>query len=102
MCYLQLSLWHIPAEIIIGNTLSMEIREVYYTPAHYLGNWDARLKLQKQKETIKSSLALEDVKTGETVKTETKIEVAPKTQEQAKKTDKKENDKKGQTDLFDF
>lgn len=63
MCYLQLSLWHIPAEIIIGNTLSMEIREVYYTPAHYLGNWDARLKLQKQKETIKSSLALEDVKT---------------------------------------
>ncbi len=24
MCYLQLSLWHVPAEVIIGNTLSME------------------------------------------------------------------------------
>jgi len=40
MCYLQLSLWHIPAEIIVGNTLSLEVREVFYTPAHYMGNWD--------------------------------------------------------------
>jgi type I restriction-modification system DNA methylase subunit len=72
MCYLQLSLWNIPAEVIIGNTLSMEVREVFYTPAHYLGNWDAKLRLQEQHKAIKPTLELEDVKPGETVKTETK------------------------------
>ncbi len=102
MCYLQLSLWHIPAEVIIGNTLSMEFREVYYTPAHYLGNWDAKLKLQEQHEAIKSILELEVIEPGEAVKTETKKEVVPEVQEQPKQSDKKENDKKGQLDLFDF
>ena len=42
MCYLQLSLWHVPAEIIIGNTLTMEFRQTLYTPAHYMGSWDRR------------------------------------------------------------
>ena len=102
MCYLQLSLWHIPAEVIIGNTLSMELREVYYTPAHYLGNWDAKLRLQKQHKAIKSILEVEEIEPGETVKTETKIEVVPEILEQPKEPDKKENDEKGQTDLFDF
>ena len=46
MCYIQLSLWYIPAEIIIGDTLSLEFREVYYTPAYYLGNWQTRLRLR--------------------------------------------------------
>lgn len=32
MCYIQLSLWNVPAEIVVGNTLSWEIREVWYTP----------------------------------------------------------------------
>jgi hypothetical protein len=44
MCYTQLSLWNVPAEIIVGNTLSWEIREVWYTPAHHLGGWKHRLK----------------------------------------------------------
>jgi type I restriction-modification system DNA methylase subunit len=43
MCYVQLSLWNGPAEIIVGNTLSWEIREVWYTPAHHLGLWKYRL-----------------------------------------------------------
>ncbi|GAW86207.1 conserved hypothetical protein [Bathymodiolus platifrons methanotrophic gill symbiont] len=55
MCYLQLSLWHIPAEVIIGNTLSMEFREVFYTPAHYLGNWTAKLKFREQNNAINLS-----------------------------------------------
>jgi hypothetical protein len=33
MCYIQLSLWNVPGEIIVGNTLSWDIREVWYTPA---------------------------------------------------------------------
>lgn len=43
MCYIQLSLWNIPAEVIVGNTLSMEMREVWYTPAFHLGLWSSRL-----------------------------------------------------------
>jgi type I restriction-modification system DNA methylase subunit len=46
MCYIQLSLLHIPAEVVIGNTLSGKVRQVMYTPAHYFGLWD--LKLHKQ------------------------------------------------------
>lgn len=44
MCYLQLSLWNVPAQIIVGDTLSGKIRETYYTPAYYLFGWDMRLK----------------------------------------------------------
>jgi hypothetical protein len=43
MCYIQLSLWNVPAEVIVGNTLSWEIREVWYTPAHHLHLWKYRL-----------------------------------------------------------
>lgn len=106
MCYIQLTLWNIPAEVIVGNTLSMELREFYYTPAHYLGNWEEKLKFQRQNEAIKSLLELEEMPPPgekETVKIETKIEVAPEIQEHQKQPEKKENDaKKGQTDLFDF
>lgn len=44
MCYIQLSLWNVPAEVIVGNTLSWDIREVCYTPAHHLGLWKYRLR----------------------------------------------------------
>jgi len=44
MCYLQMSLWHIPGVVVVGNTLAMEVRETFYTPAHYLGMWGYRLQ----------------------------------------------------------
>jgi len=43
MAYVQLSLWNVPAEIVVGNTLSLEVREVWFTPAHHLGFWSSRL-----------------------------------------------------------
>lgn len=43
MCYLHLALMHIPAVIILGNTLMLEQREVWYTPAHILGGWNRKL-----------------------------------------------------------
>jgi type I restriction-modification system DNA methylase subunit len=55
MCYIQLTLWHIPAEVVVGNTLSMEIREVFYTPAHYLGGWTQRLKFRELSELMNQS-----------------------------------------------
>ena len=45
-CYVQLTLLHIPAEIIHGNTLSGEVYRVLRTPAHYLGLWDSKLRRQ--------------------------------------------------------
>lgn len=44
MAYVQLSLLHIPAIVVHGNTLSMEQWGYWLTPAHVLGFWDARLK----------------------------------------------------------
>lgn len=43
MAYIQLSLLHIPAIVILGNSLSMEMRECWHTPAHILGGWSAKL-----------------------------------------------------------
>lgn len=44
MCYIQLSLMHVPAIVYIGDTLSMEMRSAWFTPAHHLGMWTFKLK----------------------------------------------------------
>ena len=44
MAYIQLSLLHIPATVIVGNTLTMEMRETFHTPAHVMGMWDSKLR----------------------------------------------------------
>ena len=44
MSYVQLSLWNIPAEIIVGNTLTMDFKEHWYTPSHVMNNWTAKLR----------------------------------------------------------
>ncbi|MWV17522.1 N-6 DNA methylase [Pseudomonas sp. L-22-4S-12] len=44
MAYLQLSLLHIPAVVILGNTLALEEREHWYTPAHVIGLWGPKLR----------------------------------------------------------
>lgn len=50
MAYIQLSLLSIPAVVILGNTLSLEVRSRWFTPAHILGGWSRRLA--RQTETI--------------------------------------------------
>lgn len=44
MAYLQFSLLHIPAVVVLGNALALEERELWYTPAHILGGWAWRLR----------------------------------------------------------
>jgi len=44
MCFIQLTLWHVPAQVIVGNTLTCEQREVWYTPAHHIGFWNTKLR----------------------------------------------------------
>ena len=53
MCYLQLSLWNIPGVVVVGNTLSMETRGCFYTPAHYFGRWDDRLAVRRAREVMR-------------------------------------------------
>ena len=43
MAYIQLSLLHIPAVVIHGNSLSLEEWGRWYTPAHILGDWSHKL-----------------------------------------------------------
>lgn len=60
MAYVQLSLMHIPAVVIHGNTLSLEERARWYTPAHILGGWGwrlARADRADQVELVKEGMA---------------------------------------------
>ena len=44
MAYLQLSLLGIPATVIRGNTLTMELTEYWHTPMHAVGMWPQKLR----------------------------------------------------------
>lgn len=54
MAYIQLSLFHVPAIVVVGNSLSLEVRETLYTPAHVMGLWSFKLK-RHQAEAPKGS-----------------------------------------------
>lgn len=43
MAYCQLSLLHVPAHLMVGNALSGDMAEHWFTPAHILDGWNARL-----------------------------------------------------------
>lgn len=48
ICYVQLCMWHIPCEIVIGDTLKCEVREVWHSPAYHLGLWKFKLKVENK------------------------------------------------------
>jgi hypothetical protein len=50
MCFIQLTLWNIPAEVVVGNTLAVERREVFYTPAHWMGLWNVKMSRHREEE----------------------------------------------------
>lgn len=43
MCYIQLSLLHIPACVSIGDSLSHQVRTQFFTLAHWIGGWQYKL-----------------------------------------------------------
>ncbi|HKR46628.1 MAG TPA: N-6 DNA methylase [Paraburkholderia sp.] len=47
MAYVQLSLLHVPAIVVHGNTLSMQVWGQWYTPAHVLGGWNQKLRARR-------------------------------------------------------
>jgi len=52
MAYLQLSLLHIPARVVHGNTLTQEVTDVWESPAHVIGGWDDRLRARACPQSI--------------------------------------------------
>ncbi len=48
MAYVQFSLMHIPAQVIVGDTLRLDFREDWFTPAHIMGLWSSRLAADRQ------------------------------------------------------
>ncbi len=66
MCYVQLSLWHIPCEILVGNSLTNEIREIWHSPAYYLGYWNRKLKNCKKAVMSKQENEINFILIGET------------------------------------
>ncbi|WP_321810282.1 MULTISPECIES: N-6 DNA methylase [unclassified Burkholderia] len=59
MTYLQLSMMHVPAIIVHGNALTMEVWGMWYTPAHILGGWRAKLRQHRQADALREVLALD-------------------------------------------
>jgi len=48
MGFIQLSLLGIPAEVVTGNTLTMQLNRVRYTPVYYINNFEKRLDDQRR------------------------------------------------------
>jgi len=57
MCCLQLSLLHIPAVIIHGNTLLLQTWSHWYTPAYILGGWAWKQNTAEVAQATKSILS---------------------------------------------
>lgn len=56
MAYIQLSLLHVPAVVIVGNSLAREVRERWFTPAHVMGGWSRRLASAYEKHSSVHSI----------------------------------------------
>lgn len=56
MAFIQLALLHVPAMVIHGNGLTGECREQWFTPAHVLGGWRARLRRREAEEGARAFL----------------------------------------------
>lgn len=48
MAFVQLSLLGIPAEVVTGNTLTMQLNRVRYTPVYYINNFQKRQEEQRR------------------------------------------------------
>jgi type I restriction-modification system DNA methylase subunit len=64
MAYIQLSLLHVPAVVVHGNSLSGECWGTWRTPAHVLGFWDGKL-CRTNTATAKDAVQEEAVTTSE-------------------------------------
>ncbi|BCF95203.1 hypothetical protein [Paraburkholderia largidicola] len=54
-----MSLLHVPATVVHGNALSMEVWGTWYTPAHILGGWTFKLRRRLEADLFREAVALE-------------------------------------------
>jgi hypothetical protein len=59
MTYVQLSLLHIPATVVHGNALSMQVWGTWNTPAHILGGWTFKLRRRLEADLLREAVTLE-------------------------------------------
>lgn len=60
MTYIQLSLLHVPAAVVHGDTLAAEQRDIWFTPAHIIGGWSSRLTGRIAGGVLPSAVRTED------------------------------------------
>lgn len=53
MSFIQLSLLGIPAQVVTGNSLTLECSRVRYTPVYYINNFEKRLDDQRRISTMR-------------------------------------------------
>lgn len=56
MAFIQLSLLGIPAEVVTGNTLTIQLNRVRYTPVYYINNFEKRLDDQRRIKAMRKFL----------------------------------------------
>ena len=64
MAYIQLALLGIPAEVLVGDSLSMEFTRAMRTPSHYLGFWDSKLRRYRSNDDVNNAEIIEDAPTA--------------------------------------
>ena len=47
MAYIQLSIYGMPALVILGDTISLQEKKVYYTPEFFIGGWKKKIEKKK-------------------------------------------------------
>jgi len=57
MAFIQLALLGIPAKVVTGNTLTLQVSRVRYTPVHYFSDWPERMAFRKRFEAMRNFMA---------------------------------------------
>jgi hypothetical protein len=84
MTYVQLSLLHVPATVVHGNALSMQVWGTWYTPAHILGGWTFKLRRRLEADLLREAVALERSPAEDAVHVPTvTVEAAPAAEAEA-------------------
>ncbi len=61
MAYLQLSLYGIPARVLLGDTIAYKFSKMLYTPMYFLNGFSWKLKEKEQSETMSEQEIIKEI-----------------------------------------